>query len=417
MKHFDLIVAGGGLSGVGAAVCAAREGLRVLLIEKSGCLGGAMSANLVYPFMRYWGSADENGKHVPLSAGIFTEMREREKKYDASTTMREFKPEYFKMVLDDMVTEAGVDVLFHATVFETESKDRMIRSVSVITTAGMIQFEADFFIDATGDGNLMAMAGCDYQLGRESDGLCQPMTTCFRMSGVDVHLFLQEKAALNDLWKQAQEQGEITNPRENILTMTGIGDGIIHFNTTRIVKHDPTNPFDVSRAEITARKQVYEVVQFLKKHSKAFENSTLISVATEIGIRESRKLKGVHILTAEELKNLTPFEDSIALGNYDIDIHNPSGTGTYIYSFKEGDYYKIPYRSLLPKEYDNLLVAGRCLSATHEAQASVRIMPICACLGEAAGVAVSVAHRTGATVHTVDIKAVQQILKANGAAF
>ena len=372
-----------------------------------------MSSNLVYPFMCYW--ENHNGTQSLLSAGIFSEMREREQAYDASANLREFKPEYFKLVLDDMVTDTGVNVLFHAAVYAIDTDARRVKGVSVMTNAGSMQFSADFFIDATGDGNLIALAGCDYQLGRESDGLCQPMTTCFRMSGVDLRLYAQEHAALNDLWKQAQERGEITNPRENILTMTGIGEGILHFNTTRIVKHDPTDPFAVSRAEITARKQVHEIVCFLKKNSKAFANSTLISIATEIGVRESRKLKGVHILTADELKDMTPFADSIAVGNYDIDIHNPSGTGTYIYRFKDGERFKIPYRSLVPKEYDNLLVAGRCLSATHEAQAAVRIMPICACLGQAAGTAVSVAHHTGTTVHTVDIKAVQEILKANGA--
>ena len=180
MKHYDLIVAGGGLTGVAAAVRAAREGLSVLLIEKSGTLGGALNNNLVYPFMNYFNTV--NGEQKVLCAGLFAEMRERELVYDKSATMLKFRPEYFKLVLDDMVSEAGVDVLFHATLFAVQTTARQVKSVRVATTtSGAIDLEADFFIDATGDGMLMAEAGCAYQQGRESDGLCQPMTTCIRM--------------------------------------------------------------------------------------------------------------------------------------------------------------------------------------------------------------------------------------------
>lgn len=416
MKKYNLIVAGGGLAGVAAAVRAAREGLSVLLLEKSGCLGGAMSNNLVYPFMEYWTNDPTNKSRRYLSAGIFKEMRDRERAYDPSRSDMEFSPELFKFVLDDMVSEAGVDVLFHSVLLDVQSENSRIRSVRAATISGILSFAADFFIDATGNGDLFALAGCDYQLGRESDGLCQPMTTCFRISGVDMALFKQDQEKLQSLYKQYRAEGKIKNPREDILIFHGIGNGILHFNTTRIVKHDPTNAFDVSRAEIEARRQVNEMARFLKENSKAFENSTIISVAGEIGIRESRKLKGVHILTAEELKDLVDFEDAIALGNYDIDIHNPEGAGTSHYYFKDGEYYKIPYRSLLPKEYENLLVAGRCISATHEAQASIRIMPICACLGEAAGTAAAVAYHSNKTAHTVDVNAVRETLRKNGAA-
>ncbi|MEE1223624.1 MAG: FAD-dependent oxidoreductase [Clostridia bacterium] len=413
MKKYNLIVAGGGLSGVAAAVSAARAGLEVLLVEKSGCLGGAMSNCLVYPFMPYWTEMD--GKKEYLSAGIFEEMRKRQNEYETSKSDMNFKPEYFKLVLDDMVNEAKIDVLYHAVIFGVNTDERQIKSVNIALKSGPLTAEADFFVDATGDGDLFAFAGCDYQTGRDNDGLCQPMTTCFRMSGVDVEMYKKERSALQELYKNYRKEGKIENPREDILTFLGIGEGIVHFNTTRIVKLDPTNPFDVSKAESMARKQIHEIVKFLKDNSKAFANSSIISVASDIGVRESRKLKGVHILTAEELKDCTKFEDSIALGNYDIDIHNPSGSGTSHYYFKDGEFYTIPYRSLLPKEFDNMLVAGRCISATHEAQASVRIMPICCCMGEAAGTAIGVAYNSGANLHNVDINEVQTILVSNGA--
>ena len=406
MKNYDLIVVGGGISGVAAAVSAAREGLSVLLIERFGSLGGAMSNSLVYPFMKHRMRHDDR---FLLSAGIFTEMKQRHRDYG------DLSWETYKFVFDDMATEAGVELLFHATVISAASDERKILSIQVATKMGVLDFSAQYFIDASGDGDLIALSGCSYQLGRESDGYCQPMTTCFRVCGVDTDRFFAEEDKLQEIYQEYQKQNKLINPRENILCFKGPGHGVVHFNTTRIVKHDPTNAFDVSRAEIQARRQIQEMLCFLKKHSTAFEHASLVSIASQIGIRESRKLKGVHVLTADELKACTRFEDSIAIGNYDIDIHNPSGSGTYIYTFGEDEYFSIPYRSLLPKEYDNLLVAGRCLSADHTAHSAVRIMPICACIGEAAGVAASIAKKNNQAVQAIDIASLQALLKQKGA--
>ncbi len=467
MKRYHLIVVGGGLTGVAAAVAGAREGLEVLLIERTGSLGGAMSNSLVYPFMQYWDKDPVSGKTRCLSAGIFTEMRRRQLEKaagsptdalrgapegaDASAGVspgqweraenphhgvcglpersagREdnvrrdleperfrLEPEYFKLALDDMVTEAEVDVLFHGTVCQVASENRTLKTVEIYTKSGILTAEADSFADCTGDGELFFLAGCEYQLGRPEDGLCQPMTTCFRMGNVDMELFGQERDHIQTLYRQYQAEGKLKNPRENILVFFGLGEGVIHFNTTRILRHDPADAFSLSRAETEGRRQVYEMVDFLRNHFRAFAKSTLLSIASEIGVRESRKLKGVHVLTAQELLECVDFEDGVALGNYAIDIHNPSGTGTRIQYPKEGGYYQIPYRSLLPKEYDNLLVAGRCISATHEAQAAIRIMPICACLGEAAGIGAGIAARMGAPVSGIPVEELRRKLRKNG---
>ena len=416
MNKYDVIVVGGGLTGVAAAVSAAREGAEVLLVEQSGMLGGAMSVNLVYPFMRYWTKLPGSEEIKILSAGIFEEMRQRQSSYIPALNETRFKPESFQILLDDMVAEAGVQMLFHATLCGANVEGREIKSILLATKAGLMEVSADSYIDATGDGDLMAFAGCQFQLGREADGLCQPMTTIFRMSGVDIEAFKADRPRLKVLYSQFKEEGKIQNPREDILVFFGLGEGILHFNTTRVIKLDPTDPFAVSQAEMIARKQVYEMYRFLKENSTAFKNAAICSTAISIGVRESRKLVGEHVLTVEELKNCTKFPDAIALGNYDVDIHNPEGAGTSHYYFTDGEYYTIPYRSLLPKELDNLLVAGRCLSATHEAQASVRIMPICATMGQAAGTAAAVAKQTGACVHDVDITKVQALLRKNGAA-
>ncbi|MBQ3597607.1 MAG: FAD-dependent oxidoreductase [Clostridia bacterium] len=420
MRKYNLVVVGGGLSGVAASISAAREGLDVLLIERSGSLGGAISNNLVFPFMKFW-EFDKDAKIKRfINTGIFTEIRQTAMEFEdfgdqTGWNLVNFKPEAVKRALDKMVVDANVQVLFHSTVFDASVSDNTIKSVKVLTKSGVIEICADYFVDASGDGDLIALSGCEYQLGREEDGLCQPMTTCFRMSGVDLDLLKKDYPILQEKYKQARANGDIKNPRENILTMTGIGDGILHLNTTRVIKLNPTDAFDLSKAEIIAREQVYEMVKFLKANSCAFNNATVISVADEIGVRESRKLKGLHLLTAKEIISCHKFDDVIAIGNYEIDIHNPSGSGTELHYFKEGENYQIPYRSLLPKEIGNLIVAGRCLSAEHKAHAAVRIMPICACMGQAAGTAVAIAKKDDKKLRDIDVKTLQKRLIENGA--
>ena len=191
--------------------------------------------------------------------------------------------------------------------------------------------------------------------------------------------------------------------------------GVQHFNSTRVVRLDPTDLFDVTKAEQEAREQVFELVQFLRENIEGYEHCELLSTAMETGVRESRMILGEYTLTGEDLVACTKFPDSIALGNYDIDIHNPEGSGTSHYYFPKGQYYTIPLRALQVKGMHNLLVAGRCLSATHEAQASVRIMPICCCTGEAAGVAAAVALQNGTGTGDVNVARVQDILRKNGA--
>ena len=416
MKKFDLIVVGGGLTGIAASVCAARGGMSVLLCEQGGALGGAMVNCLVLPFMRYFEKHPETGEISYLSDGFFRELRRRYQKH--ATDLGElryanhttgFNQEIYKLVFDEVARESGVELLFHAMLCGVEFGERKIKSARFATNAGLIDFEADYFIDASGDGALMALAGCAFNLGREKDHLCQPMTTCFRLSGIDVGAFWKEKPAINEKYKALKEAGEITNPREDVLTFNG-NDGHIHFNTTRIVRLNPTDPFDVSKAEVEARKQVAEMIKFLKNNFESCKNAQLSSIASHIGIRESRKLVGEYVLSVDDLLSCRKFDDAIALGDYDIDIHNPEGSGTSHHYFNYGEVYTIPYRSLIPKEYDNMLVAGRCLSATHEAQASVRIMPICCCMGEAAGRAMALAYKNHSGTREIDVPELQKQL-------
>jgi hypothetical protein len=232
---------------------------------------------------------------------------------------------------------------------------------------------------------------------------------------VDVDAFFKGYKALSEKHAKALNDGKLRNPRENILVFKYPVPNVLHFNTTRVIKLNPTDPFDLTKAEIEGRKQVGEMYEFLKKNADGFENAYLMMTASEIGVRESRMIVGEHLLTETECKDCTVFEDSVAACNYEIDIHNPEGTGTSIYYFKPGTFYTIPYRTLIPKNSKNLLVAGRCISADHSAQASLRIMPTVCSIGEAAGSAIALAVKGKTDVKSVDIVTLQNTLKQNGA--
>lgn len=412
MKKYDVAVIGGGFAGVAAALAAARSGAKVLVVEKSNSLGGAAVNCLVNPFMPY--STEMDGARVKLSAGIFKEIHDR---LEARGAMRgeSFLEEELKHILNQMAVEANVDLLFHAYIFKVNKQLERVESVNVATIGGEISICADYFIDATGDAQLAYLAGCPTTLGREPDHLCQPMTLCFRLGNVDVEKFYESREGLKIAHKQSLEAGELINPRENILVFKTPIKNVLHFNTTRVVKKDPTSPWDVTQAEVVAREQVYEIYDFMKKHADGLEDSFLMMTAAEIGVRESRMIVGDYVLTEQDCRNCVKFEDAVAACNYDIDIHNPEGTGTSHYYFKAGEYYTVPYRSLIPKGASNMLVAGRCISSDHGAQASYRIMPVVCCIGEAAGTAMGLLVKNKASVREVDVKELQGTLKKNGA--
>ncbi len=414
---YDLIVAGGGFAGVAAAISAAREGLDVLLVERYNCLGGAPGFALVMPFMPFSTKDPVTGTQKYLCGDLFLEiMREMNPLLGRAEDdfYGEFDEELLKLVLNRMCQRSGVNLLFNTNVVAAAVQDGKLSAITACSKGVSFQLFADSFIDATGDAELSVLAGCGYQLGREADSLCQPMTLSFRMSGVDMDKFRQNRSKINPLYKKYKAEGRIQNPREDVLIFNNYNQGVLHFNTTRVVKKDPTDPFAVTAAEMEAREQVFEMLAFLKENIDGFANARVLSTALHIGIRESRKVKGEYTLTVEDLKSLARFGDGIAVANYDIDIHNPEGAGTSHYYFGAGEWYEIPYRCLVPQGMKNLLVAGRCISSTHEAQASFRIMPYCCELGQAAGIAVSVAKKTGSDTGAVDTDRVRAILRRHG---
>lgn len=419
MKTYDVIIAGGGFAGVAAALEAARNGLSVLLFDKSNCLGGAAVNCLVNPFMPYHTTrkTDAGQTRQSLSRGIFEEICLALKQADAlsGTVNQAFDHEYLKLLLNRMAQQAGIDLLFHTYLTDAVMEGKRITAICAAGKSGKLHLAARYFVDATGDADLAVACGCPTHLGRPDDHLCQPMTLCFRLANVDMEAFQKARHTINPLYQQFQREGKIKNLREDVLIFHTLVDGMLHFNSTRIVRRNPTDIWDVTAAEIEAREQVYELYHFLRKNIDGFQNSQLVMTASEIGVRESRMIDGAYLLTETDLVNCTKFPDAIAAGNYDIDIHNPEGAGTSHYYFAPGEYYTIPYRCLRPVGADNLLVAGRCISSTHEAQASYRIMPIVCCLGQAAGAAVSVAATDGVTVHNADVTKIQNLLRSHNA--
>lgn len=411
---YDLIVVGGGFSGVAAAIAAARQGASALIIEHGGALGGAAVNCLINPFMPNGTKIGEDKKYTELTQGLYAEICGRLEKDFSAIRSRHFHEEYLKIVLDRMCKEAGVKVLFHSTLVSVDMQEGEIAGIGVMQRSGLNRFEAKYYVDATGDGMLAYLAGCPMRLGRPEDGLCQPMTLCFRIGNIDIPKFQENRAAMQALYKQLRAEGKIKNPREDVLIFNTLVDNMLHFNTTRIIKKNPVDPDDLSWAEMEAREQMLEIYHFLVENCPGFENAQLVT-SSDIGVRESRMIDGKYVLTGDDLVACKRFEDVIACGNYDIDIHNPAGTGTSHYYFPEGQYYDIPLRSLRPQGAENMLVAGRCVSVTHEAQASVRIMPICCSMGEAAGVAAAVANKHGCALDEAPVGEIQSILREQGA--
>ena len=416
-EKYDIAVAGGGFAGFAAAVSAARQKKKVLLIEKYNCLGGAACYDLVNPFMPYWTHSADSGERMVLSAGLFTEVTEALEERNGLHPVDKccFNEEILKYVLNKIAVESGVTLLYQTYITGVRKEGNAVRSIVVSNVSGQSEICADYFIDATGDANLCFLAGVPYRLGRETDELCQPMTLCFRLANVHAAQNARVFAQVNELYKAYKASGKIRNPREDVLVFKTVADGIVHFNTTRIVKRNPVDAYDVTQAEIDAREQVMELYDFLRENFAEFRESVLLSTGLQIGVRESRKIVGTHTLTQEEIVSCLKFPDSIAVCNYDVDIHSPDGSGTSHYYFPQGKYYTIPYGCLTPQGAENLLAAGRCVSATHEAQASLRTMPTCCTLGQAAGIAAATAHDGKLSVQDVDVAAVQNRLVQGGA--
>jgi len=403
-KHWDVVVVGGGPGGVPAAVAAARNGARVLLVEKYGFLGGMATSALVHPYMKY------NAGDQIIIRGLFEEwldMLAAEKAILADR--KHFDAEPMKWLLDRFVMDNGVDVLMHAQAVGVLKRGSNIKAVRIFHKGGLEDISADVFIDSTGDGDVAAWAGAPYEIGRSADGGFQPMTTSFRMGGVD-RKRMPSRSDINKLYWKAQDTGEVENPRENVLYFRTVHDDVMHFNTTRVTGKSSLDAWETTAAEIEGRRQVDDMVRFLKKYVRGFEDSYLIKMGAQIGVRESRRIMGEYVLTKEDVMNTVKFEDAIVCASYMIDIHSPTGAGTEIHHLKEGEFYTIPYRCIVPLKVDNLLIASRCISADHAAHSSLRVQPIVWGLGQAAGSAAALSYKSEIQPRELDFVKLKKVL-------
>ncbi|MEM0024840.1 MAG: FAD-dependent oxidoreductase [Thermofilaceae archaeon] len=441
--RYDVIVAGGGVAGVSAAVVASRMGVRVCLLEASGTLGGTVTQALVTPFMK-WVSG---GK--PVVAGIFQEFLDRLAKLGGIDVRQPaiFEPELLKVVMLEMCKEAGVDVWFNATVVGTKVEGHSLKAVSVYTKRGLIEVEGSVFVDATGDADLAELAGAPISMGREEDGLVQPVTVMFKVGGINFTRFLEylehhpdelapwvnvehlrraiergepfSFAGLYGLVREARVKGEFPEIPgiDYIAPLAAFPDkGYAVFNNTRVCGIDPLDSKQLARATLEAYRQALEIVRFLRKCVPGFEHCYLVQLSCRIGVRESRRIVGEHVIKLEELINCVEFPDTVARGCYAIDVHplRPGEEAIFI-PIPEGKSYTIPYRALIPLRVEGLLAAGRCISATHEALGAVRVIPTATATGQAAGVAAALSVIEGVKPRELDVSEIQQILLKQGA--
>lgn len=419
----DVIVCGAGPAGVMAALAAARGGARTLLIDAFGVPGGNMTSGL--PLLGL-----HDGQR-PTTGGIPRQFLERVAGYGGVTG--DFRrqscvvpdPEIIKLVLLEMLQEAGVELLLHTVVSRALLADnaRRIRGVVIEAKGGRRVLCGSQFIDATGDADVAASAGVPCEKGPGNNGKTQSMTLMFTVGNVQMDRFAAwggyNRAVA--LYRQLSAAEGFRNPRRTDLSgfwHTSNRPGEFALNVTRVVSLDGTDAKQLTQAEIEGRYQAWEFLnRFLRPHVPGFEQAYMVSTAVKIGVRESRRIIGEYVLTEEDIISFRKFADTIAVGCYPIDIHSPGGDGTrYIpEQFYGGKYYTIPWRCLLPVGLDNLLVAGRCISATHEALSAIRVMPIVMCMGQAAGTAAAVAVQASIDVRHVDVAAIQNALRCSGA--
>jgi hypothetical protein len=416
----DVCVVGGGAAGVAAAVAAARSGSRVLLLERAGFLGGTLTTVSLGSMCGLYAVTPETIR--PVVGGFADRVIEKLREHgSAAAPVRWLKTASLpydlftmKVVLDELVAEAGVQVLLHTQVVGVARSGDRISHVIVDGKNGRWAVAASQFIDCSGDADLVHWSGAPYEYDRET--LQQP-TAMFRFGGVDPSLVAEMdrdmlrsrlEGAVAEGWPLPRTAGGVFMERP----------GMAHLNITKVAidgrAPDVLDTAEMTRAEQIGRAQVLMYRDVFRKYVPGFADAYVLDTGSAIGIRESRRLLGEYVLGEADVRSAARFDDAIACCAWPMEDHS-AGRATKWVWLENGDYFQIPYRCLVPQRVDNLLVAGRCASSTHDAQASLRVTAQCFAMGEAAGTAAALCARQGIPPRRADVHEIQARLKAAGA--
>lgn len=415
LPHAQILVIGAGSAGATAAITAARLGARVTLLERYGFMGG-ISTQVLDTFYGFFTPGKTMRKVVGgvpddpiqelfrLKAAIY-----RPNTYGAGQGIT-YDPHTLKIVWERLADEAGVNILYHSLVVDVLLKNSELEGVIIASKSGLYLQKADFIIDATGDADVATFAGVPYESAQT--GPIQSLTTTFKLLNVNTEIALQTKTSqLRKLMSTAT--GYNLPRKEGSIHITPL-PGVMAANMTRVTGIDPNNITQLSTAEIEGRRQALEYTRFMVNNVPGYEKAVLAELSTQIGIRESRRINGEYRLTRKDVLSAQKFDDAIAQCGAPIEEHH-SGQDTRWEYLPDGEIYHIPLRALIPQKISRLLVAGRCLSADHDAHASVRSMGQCMAMGQAAATAAVLSAKKSKDVRSLDILQTQDTLRKLGA--
>lgn len=436
VREVDVLVVGGGCAGVAAATSAARHGAKVLLAEKNTCLGGIATAGLVGPFMTCFSPKGNRQvikglfeefvqRMVALGGAIHPSVIEGGTSFSGYRVSGHahcgpFDSEAFKIVAETMCVESGVELLYNAMFLSTvrSGGDSVIEQVIFATKAGLIGIEAKVVIDCTGDADVAYESGVPFKYG-DDDGKTQPTSIFFSVKGVDKAKLEKVREETNDfrsifyqeIISKELEEGRYHVPREKVALYEN-PDGTFRVNMSRVYVNNECDPFEMTDATIKGRKQIYEIIEMMRRCIPGCEKIELVESAHSLGVRESRRIQGDFVLSGDDIKEKTKFDDVIFLSGNSVDMHSGSLVN---YQPAEGEPFQVPYRILLPKKIKNMMVAGRCCSLDRVALAAIRVMPPVFAMGQAAGTAASICAKKGIAPNKIDIIELQKCLIDDGA--
>ncbi len=424
LAEYDVVVVGGGPAGVAAATTACEQGMKTLIIERYGFFGGMNVAGLSGTIGGLYNSPEGDNEVEQIVFGFAGKFADRLKEKGGlldpfpfgGTALCSHDPLVWKETADEFIKNSGVDVLFHTIFVEVIMDGDQIKGVIIENKDGRSAIMGKVFIDASGDGDVAYKAGAPFVFGK--DGVIQAPTMVFRMQNVDWEKALQNsQEEIEAKVQKAVESGEYELPRRHIFLFPAPrkNEGLI--NATRVLGENnyvpnPTKTDDLTMAEFKGRYLVREYERFLQNNIAGFENAYVFATGTQIGIRQARTIIGEYTLKNEDVLNARKFDTAIARSAWPIEVH--AAEGTTVFTLKD-DYYEIPFEVMLPKKIEGLLVAGRSISAEHEALASARVVAQCFEEGLAAGIAASLALNEGILLREVDIQKVREIMIENGA--